>query len=397
MNDLSQPAQGRWWSRPPPSFLPPLPVAVAVVIALGYTGDLLYGVFSGTAGTDLSEYVAAARMGMTQGWAAPYNHVRFASELRAMGLPPDAYLNTPITSWLVAPLAGLPVHVAYVIWLALLAAILVWTWRVAAPGAGGVRRWHLMTALGVFPVYFALWLGQITLIVVGLVVLHWWLLGRGRPVLAGVALGLAFLKPQMVALVPVALLLSGRWKAAAGCFTTVAVLALVTVVVLGTDGLAGYRSSVQSELAVAFTTRHTLSEQLPTWMPRVSLGAVAAAAVLPALLDGTRRYERALASAVLGSLLVTPYLNPQDLAILVPCGWLLLRTEGRSWMEVPMMATYAVLALDPGAYVPGGAVIVVAVEVAWLAVFVSQALQPAILVSPPARELRADWAAPRQE
>ena len=106
MNELSQPVEGRWWSRPPPTCLPPLAVALAVVIALAYTGDLLFGVFSSTAGSDFGEYVAAARMGMTHGWAAPYSQVRFAAELRAMGLPADALSSTPIASWLFAPLAG---------------------------------------------------------------------------------------------------------------------------------------------------------------------------------------------------------------------------------------------------------------------------------------------------
>lgn len=386
MNDSKAPARRTWWSRPPPTFVPPLYLTAAAMLAFGYMFTLLLDLARTRAGTDFGEYLAAARLGMRLGWAAPYQRDLFTAELRTLDLPPDAWDSTPMASWLVVPFSTLPVHAGYLAWLALLAAVLISTWAAAAPGSAGLRRWHLVAALGVYPVYYALRLGQLTVIIVGLFVLHWWLLRRGRPLLAGVALGLACLKPQMVALVPFALLLSGHRKAAGACAVTVAGLAALALAAIGPAGLPAYRSSLEWEMTHGFVTRHTLSGQLPAWVPVFGLRAViAVAALLPALLEGAQRYERAVVAAVLGSLLITPFLNAQDLALLVPCGWLLLRSEGTAWMRLPMMATWAILALEPWIDLPGTALILLAAEAGWLAALFGQAIQPAVLTAPAVR------------
>jgi hypothetical protein len=206
-------------------------------------------------------------------------------------------------------------------------------------------------------------LGQLVLLVSALFVLHWRLLRAGRPVLAGIVLGLAFVKPQDVALVPVALLLSGRWKAAASCAATVAALGGAVLVALGPQGIHAYQASVAHEMAREFFVRHTLSAHLPQWAPlAVVRPAILVLALAPAVMIGERRLERGLAAAVLGGFLVTPYLNAPDLTLLFVCAWLLLRTDAPRWMRLAMWAGYPVIAFEN----LFGAPMQLVVELVWL-------------------------------
>ena len=56
-----------------------------------------------------------------------------------------------------------------------------------------------------------------------------------RPVLAGVLLGVLTYKPQLFLMVPVALLAGGHWKAIAAGIVTTALLALLSLALLGPD------------------------------------------------------------------------------------------------------------------------------------------------------------------
>jgi hypothetical protein len=89
---------------------------------------------------------------------------------------------------------------------------------------------------------------------------------------------------------------------------------------------------------------------------------VAALALAPALLAGARRPALALAAAVLGSLLVAPYLNAEDLAALVVVGWLVLREERTPHLRAAALVSYPAVVL---AQLTGPAP-QLAVEAAWL-------------------------------
>src|SRR5205807_1823531 len=78
-----------------------------------------------------------------------------------------------------------------------------------APGRRVVRLIHGVGAAVLLPVFVGILFGQVSLLVVAAVALSWWLLSRGRPWLAGLALSALILKPQIAFLVPLALLLAG--------------------------------------------------------------------------------------------------------------------------------------------------------------------------------------------
>ena len=265
----------------------------------------------------------------------------------------DAYLgspvfgNLPLAAWAVLPFTVLPFHLADVLWSLLLVAGFVWTWWAATPGLGWERAFLLVAALGAFPVLFAIHLGQLVLVVGALLVLHVLLLRAGHPLLAGVALGLAFIKPQDVVLLPLVLLLSGRWKPAATCAATVAVMAAAMLVALGPDGLRGLHATADFAVSYQFVIRHTLGAHLPGWLPQVPVrAALALVALVPALAAGARRYERALMAGVLGALLTTPYLNAEDLTLLFVCAWLVLSAGASDKVRLGLLIGYPFVAYE---------------------------------------------------
>jgi hypothetical protein len=366
---------------PRPAVLPPLPGAVAVVAAGTYAAWRLAQIghrfASGVAGTDFYWNVCAATIGLRRGWAAVYDRQLYG-ELTHYG-EPLAYANLPAVAWAAIPLTGLPFRVALLLWMAPLVAVLLGAWWVAAPGGGWERVAYLVLLLAAAPVLRALELGQYEIAVMGLVAFHWWLLRRGRPVLAGVALALACLKPQDVFLVPAVLVLTGRWRPAAAWAATCAALAAAMALALGPAGLVAYQQNVAHALN-PLTTATTLWANLPGWAPALPLRAlVAALALVPALFDGARRHGRAVAGAVAGSMLSAPYFNNEDLGVLVVAGWLALGCGVPRWARWAAVPTYLALVIPPGADPRAGQPAVVAALAAaafWLVALAALALVP---------------------
>jgi arabinofuranan 3-O-arabinosyltransferase len=349
--------------------LPPLWAGVLLVVlgSLAASRLQLFAVtlYQGTSGNDFAQYYVAAQTGMAHGWAAVYDVATYASHLRQVTGSPDGFANLPPAAWAVAPFTVLPFRPADVLWQLLLLGVLVATWRASTAGPEWRRMLLLAAALATFPVLFALYLGQLVLVVGALLVLHWRLLRAGRPVLAGIVLGLAFVEPQDLALVPVALLVAGRWRTAAACAITVAVLAAAVLLALGPDGVAAYRSSLAHETASWFIARHSLERQLPAWAPGTAIKAVVvAAALLFAFSHRRGSYEPVLMTAIIGSFLVTPYLNPEDLSLLVVCAWMLPVSEASRAQRALIAAGYPLLVVD-NLISPAPLIIV---ELLWLAV-----------------------------
>ena len=72
----------------------------------------------------------------------------------------------------------------------------------------------------------------------------WWLVSRGRELPAGILLTVLVFKPQVAFLVPIALLLIGRWRTVAVWLTGSALIAVVALLTTGIDGLHDYAKRV---------------------------------------------------------------------------------------------------------------------------------------------------------
>src|ERR1700674_3968077 len=101
---------------------------------------------------DFTFYLAAARVGLAQGWPSIYALHPQQVELDAIGsgikiAELARYISPPPVAWAALPLTVLPYPVAYWTWSALLLIALVLTWRFASPGHGRWRFAHLAAAL----------------------------------------------------------------------------------------------------------------------------------------------------------------------------------------------------------------------------------------------------------
>ncbi|TMD16391.1 MAG: DUF2029 domain-containing protein, partial [Chloroflexi bacterium] len=117
---------------------------------------------------------------------------------------------------MVVPFTLWPYPVAFAAWSLLLLSLLLLTWRLLAGAAPRLWRWSALAAtLALFPVLFALVLGQVLILELAAVAGAWWMLSRGRQVAAGLLLTAIVFKPQVAFLVPLTLLVAGRRRAVA--------------------------------------------------------------------------------------------------------------------------------------------------------------------------------------
>src|SRR5579864_4649417 len=193
----------------------------AVLFAAFDLYQWLAAYFSDNFHNDFTFYYSAARVGLAHGWSSVYDLGLLQAELDAIGsrikiAELARYISPPPVAWLALPFTALPYQVAYWLWSALLLAALGLTWYMATPGTGRVRVIFLAAALGWLPVIYGLQLGQPGLFVALGVAASYALMRAGRQWWAGVVLGVLVLKPQLAFLVPVALLISGRYRAFAG-------------------------------------------------------------------------------------------------------------------------------------------------------------------------------------
>ncbi len=204
----------------------------AAVVAAAYDAWLWVANYAGdNFHNDFTFYYAAALLGLHHGWPQLY-------DLRLQQVELDAirsnitiaqlarYVSPPPLAWLVVPLTLLPYQLAYGVWSAVLVAAVVLAWSVTAPGQGRTRLVILAAAFGWLPVLYGLQLGQPAVLVAAGVAGCAAVLRRDRPLLAGAALGVIVLKPQLALLVPPVLLVTGRYRAFAA---SVAVLGLLAV------------------------------------------------------------------------------------------------------------------------------------------------------------------------
>jgi glycosyl transferase family 87 len=299
------------------------------------------------------------------------------------------FINPPPLVWLGTPFSLAPFLPAIWLWTAFLLAAAVVAWRLAAPGDRLGRAAHLALLAGLFPAAFSVMVGQVVVVVAAAVALAWWLGEQRRDVLAGVALSAMVLKPQLALLVPLCLLVAGRWRIFAGWFAAAGLLALLSAVLLGADGIQRYRDVLSLASHWALTRRFTFADLVGTGAALTALQVVVLVLGLAAAyrLRG-RDLGLTIAAGIVASLLFTPYVGLQDLTMLVVAGWLIIRAGVPFWLGALLAAGYAILELAQ-------------VVLTWPVVTVEAALLVSLLAFSPDRrlggDLRQPLAAARQE
>jgi hypothetical protein len=280
-----------------------------------------------------------ARIGLEHGWSHIYSldlqHQLFA-QVRP-GTPfgdGERFLSPPPAAWVIAPLTLVGPQATFYVWLFLSVAALAGAWWLATPGAGWLRILWLLGAAAWYPVLYSLSLGQPVVFVLLGVIACWRLAESGKPYLAGAVLGLSVLKPQVAIAVPVVLLVAGRWRIAVGWVATVGVLALASLLMIGTQGFNDYRNLLAE-------AQNVVNNRYFTWAYLVGPGPISyvlqvvfiALGVAAAFANRKASLARLMALGLLVSMLSATYWHLQDFAILVGAAWLFIRDQPPAWQR----------------------------------------------------------------
>ncbi len=287
---------------------------------------------------DVRIWYVAAEAGVRFGWSSIYD----LDTLRSLSSSFPAgeqhfgssvnYVNPPLLAWLFAPLTAFPEPAAYGLWTLVSLGALVWAWHIVAPYKGLAKITLLLLALAMWPVLLSFYFGQPTIVMLGLVATAWWLCATDRPLAGGAALALATaLKPHLVILVPLALLVSERYRPVIGWIAGCALLGIASLIALGSPGLVSWWQALkylESDPAHAYYTLAYLFGFGPlTYVVWAVEGAVAL------VIARWRRseLEMVFAAGVLGSVAVAFHLHQADYSMLILAGWLVLRTAPPLW------------------------------------------------------------------
>ena len=295
-------------------------------------------------GIDFHTYLAAALVGVQHGWAMIYDQNLVAATQKQLvsGQVAQPFLSPPMDAWLAAPLTPLPYWIAYAIWTAIsflaLAAALVWASR-----STGFERWlYAAAALAPWWVVHALNLGQSAPLVAAGAVLATRFARERKDVAAGLALSLLYLKPNTALLVPLALLIAGRYRAFATWAAVGAAFALIALVTMGPTGVLAYTGQLRgtlpegaSNLTVegAFGVSGLAATSLRVLIAAVTLGTAYRLRESPGLV---------IACAAVGSLLIVPYLHGSDLCLFSAAAWIVWEERPDWRWRVPFAAAWLI-------------------------------------------------------
>ena len=206
-----------------------------------------------------------------------------------------------------------------------------------------VRLMHGLGAAVLLPVFVGVLFGQVSLIVVAAVALAWWLLSRGRPWLAGLALSALILKPQLAFLVPLALLVGGYGRVFLAWLVASVPLAAITLLATGIGVFQQMSRSLQTLSLVPGPIQSSLVRQLPPPLAALGIAAVLGASAFILWRCRGRDPSRPIAVGLIASVLVSPYVNFYDLSALVLAAWLILRSNPSRWQRVATLGMYVPL------------------------------------------------------
>lgn len=284
---------------------------------------------------DLTLVYIGVRIGLEHGWSHIYSlglqHDLF-SQLRPHADFNDGerFVSPPPFAWIVLPMSLFGAAGATFIWLGLSLAALVSAWWLAAPGTMPHKGLWLLGALAWYPVLYGLSLAQPDLVIVALAAVAWRLAEAKRPYMAGIVLGLTVIKPQLLLLLPVALLFAGRWKIVAGWAGTALVLGAASLALIGQQGLNDYMSLLREAQHVANNRYFTLAFVLgPGALSYYAQGAVVVAAAAASFLNRRSSDTRVFILGIVATTIGATYWHLQDFTVLVLAAWLFWR-EGPS-------------------------------------------------------------------
>jgi hypothetical protein len=161
------------------------------------------------------------------------------SEEMKQGVVLDPFHSPPIQGLLFVPLTFLPLSLAYLVWssISLVAFILAIALPLRGCARGATAAVVMLSFAGVADTLIFGQVNAIFLLGISLGLLSF---SGGRPFLGGVLLGVLWLKPQYAVLFPLVFLAKRRWAELAGMAVAGAVAVIVSVAIVGLDGVSRY-------------------------------------------------------------------------------------------------------------------------------------------------------------
>jgi alpha-1,2-mannosyltransferase len=328
--------------------LPPLWLSAAALVAAitaldGLVRRILHFVDQPYDNDFRLSYVAA-KIGLTYGWPHIYD-IDLERRVMATVTPykngidtMHMYVTPPPLAWLHLPFTLLPIPAGFVLWVIFSTVLLIAAWWLVCPGKGLARVTLLLIAFALWPVYYAFSIGQTAMVSIACLAACWWSMERKRWAPAGATLAVVlFIKPQLILLLPLALLLSGRWRPVLYCALTAGALGAISLISIGPHGIAAYEASVRYTSTNVFHGILTFA-----WFGRgavarsieVSLGVIALALAW----YRRDRTDLVFALGIVGSTASAFYLHEYDVSIFLLPAWILLRSRlsvpQRAWLLV---------------------------------------------------------------
>ena len=291
-------------------------------------------------GIDFHTYYAAATVGLQQGWPHIYDQALVAAVQQRL-VPIEwsqPFLSPPTVAWLVAPLTLLPYWVAFGVWTVVTSASFAAALGWSGTSTGLIRWIAVLAALAPWWVMHAVSLGQVVPLVAAGVVVGWRFLRDDRDVAAGIALSVIFLKPNTAVLAPLALLVAGRYRAVASWAAMGGVLALIAVVLMGVQGISAYVNELRAPLPTGADALTLHGAWGLSGVVALAMRILIVCAVLGVAFRLRRSPTLVLPVALVGSLLISPYLHASDLCVLAAAAWIV-------WEERPALTWRAALAV----------------------------------------------------
>lgn len=322
--------------------------ALIVVFAIGSAGVLQLLVLQ-PAGADFSCFWTGARTALHE----PARLYDFAHVTAHQGWPlgPDKlrpFIYPPSALFLFMPFAVAPYWPAYGLWVILTAALFLWAGLKA-----GAPWWLILLP----PVAYVAYCGQVTFLVGGLVIGALALPPR-RAIAAGILFGLAALvKPQLVLLVPIALIAAGRWRTLAAAGVTGGLVVAASALVWGVEPWLAWLAALPRFQQMIFHDASMVEDAVTPYAALQALGwngawAFVLAPVAVWLVWRTFRSDADVADrsivALGGALLVTPYAMNYEIALFAPAvAAYLARTDDRRWLAFVAVSVVYVAAPAP--------------------------------------------------
>jgi Glycosyltransferase family 87 len=262
----------------------------------------------------------------------------------------------PVMTLLTAPLSGLRLSTAVILWevalwLALGAcAFLLWraqntlpSWLMAAVVAALLLN-------GIANTEFSLAQNDALLLVAALLALE--LLRRHQDLAAGVLLGLAAVKPQLIFLAVIALVIHHRWRVVAACAATLAAIGAISVLMVGPSCSLQWLGSATKleEFQIGIGLPGTLARLTGSTTAAVIAFLILATAAVVVLIRVRRRVDTPLLAAVAIALAVVIGLHTlaYDVLFLAPLGMVVARSNPWSVVAAGWAFTLAQLIYPRG-------------------------------------------------